>query len=115
MPTVILILLIFLAVYRLTRVVTTDAVPFEEIRESFVRRWGTYDDAVDKSASITGKHTNWFMRKLAYLWECDWCASVWVALVVVGITMQVASVPLPVLVAFAASAVTGLVSSAQSD
>lgn len=108
MPMPIVFLFIFLATFRITRLVTTDAVPFEEAREKFVHRWGTYDDATDKTVSISGKPTSWAMRKIAYLWECDWCASMWVAALVVIATMQVTSIPLPVLVALSASAFTGI-------
>lgn len=115
MSNFLIVLIICLATFRLTRIITTDAFPFAELRESFVKRWGTYDDAPDKNVSISGKSTNWRMRKLAYLWECNWCASVWVSVFVVGLTIQVASVPLPALVALAASAVTGLIAQKQPD
>lgn len=109
MSEIITVLLIFLAVFRITRFITKDAVPFEEAREAFVHRWGVFDDAKDKTMSISGLPTMWFMRKLAYLVECAWCASVWTSIVVVCITMQIASVPLPLLTIAAASAMTGIV------
>ena len=107
--------LICLATFRITRNITTDAVPFGGAREWFVNRWGIYDDATDKRKAIGGKPTNAFMRKLAYLWECDWCASIWVGGILTLITVQFVSVPLPVLVWLTASAVTGLIAQRQPD
>ena len=115
MSTLLVILLIFLATFRLTRLITTDAFPFAELREAFAQRWGIYDDAPDRKVSTSGLPTNWPMRKLAYLWECDWCASVWVSIGTVAITMQMISIPAPALVIIAASAVTGLIAQSQSD
>lgn len=104
-----------LATFRITRNITTDAFPFAELREVYVQRWGVYDDVASKSVAIGGKPTNWLMRKIAYLWECDWCTSVWVASILTWITVQFMSVPLPVFTALAASAVTGLIAQRQPD
>lgn len=112
---VLVFILIALATFRLTRMVTTDVVPFGSMREAFVNRWGIYDDAADKKVAIGGRRTNGFMRKLAYLWECDWCASIWVGGILTLITVQFVSIPLPVLVWLSASAVTGLIAQRQPD
>jgi len=70
----------FGAVHRVTRLWTRDGLPLIKVpREAFIQRWGVYDDDEDKSTSINGKNTNIVMSSLAYLWECDWCSSVWVA------------------------------------
>lgn len=69
------------ATARATRLVTRDKIPlFAVPREAFVCRWGTWEDAKgdDRKKSITDRKTNWFMASLAYLWECDWCASIWI-------------------------------------
>lgn len=108
------VVLIFLATYRGTRLVTRDKLPLIDLpREAFVQRWGVYTDAEDKKTSINGKRTNLFMRSLAYLWECDWCMSVWIgAAIVYGCTWFM-SVPSPWLVWAAASAVTGLLTTVE--
>lgn len=109
-----IVLLIWLATYRGTRLVTRDKLPLIDLpREAFVQRWGVYVDAEDKKTSISGKPTNLLMRSLAYLWECDWCMSVWTgAAVVYGATWCVA-VPYPWLLWASASAVTGLLTTVE--
>lgn len=95
---------------------TTDAIPLVATpREAFVMRWGTASDATreQRRTSYTGRRTNGLMRSLAYLWECPWCASMYVAPAVVypawlwtplgGQHWVVA-----VLLALAASGLTGL-------
>lgn len=118
MPLYLLIILIVLSTHRVTRLITRDAIPLIAVpREAFVQRWGGFTDATtpeERRLSLNGKRTNAFMRSLAYLWECDWCASMWVA---AGIT-YVAWVYTPlhdevwyvsILVGLTASTVTGLI------
>ena len=47
-------------------------------------------------------------RSLRYLFTCQWCMSMWVGAAVVWAVTAFVSVPLPVLVGAAGSAVTGL-------
>lgn len=125
-----LVTLLFLAVYRGTRLIVKDKLPLIDIpREAFVQRWGAYENASripdDKLRnwlvrayryvfaaqwpSINGKNrTNLIMKSLAYLWECPWCTSVWVGAGVVYTSAQYVDLPYPWLVWGAASAVTGL-------
>lgn len=70
--------------------------------------------------SVGGKKTNGFMASLSYLWECDWCASVWVAAVLT--TLAYLFTPLgdqhayiAVLVGLAASTGTGLIAQREPD
>lgn len=112
---ILLVVLICLASFRGTRLVTRDKFPLIAIpRDAFVERWGVYEDAKDKKISINGKRTNLFMRSLAYLWECDWCTGVWVSGAVVYAATFYVSVPYAVLVWLAASAVTGLLAQAEA-
>ena len=83
-------LLIALATYRITRIVTADKVTERP------RAW-----AEDRAAD---GHP-----KLTYFVTCPWCVSIYIASAVVGITDLVASVPLPGLQALAASTVCGLI------
>jgi len=109
-----LVILVWLATYRATRLVTRDKLPLIDIpREAFVQRWGVYEDAEDKTVSINGKRTNLFMRSLAYLWECDWCMSVWVAGAVVYACTWIVPTPYPWLLWASASAVTGLLTTVE--
>lgn len=107
-------------------------------REAFVRRWGAYEDTPRAPAvarldadghprrrnvvvrafrwlfasefeSVDARYrTNMFMKSLAYLWECDWCASAWVGAGLTYATWRWSTTMLWVTAALAASAVTGL-------
>jgi hypothetical protein len=82
LQTLVLIALVVLATPRATRLLTRDKIPLIGVpRELFVQRWGIYEDSVgpERRTSIGGRRTNIVMSSLAYLWECDWCSSVWVA------------------------------------
>ncbi len=81
--------LIFLTVYRVTRLIALDAFPlFAVPRDAVLRRLG---------------EDHWF----SYLITCMWCTSVYVSGAVVGLADLWISVPLPVMVWLAASAITG--------
>jgi|SRR5688572_3064774 len=112
---ILLIVLICIATFRGTRLVTRDKFPFIAIpRDAFVERWGVYEAQVDKTVSINGKKTNLLMRSLAYLWECDWCSGMWVGGAVVYAATFYTAVPYPVLVWLTASAVTGLLAQTEA-
>ena len=86
-----LVLLVVLTVHRLTRLVTWDAFPPAAAFRAGVReRWGkgSWQD---------------------YLVRCPWCVSMYVAAVVCAATAWTVGLAWPVLVAAAASTVTGLV------
>lgn len=103
-----LTVLYFGAVHRSTRFVTRDALAvIAWPREAFVQRWGVYDDAEDRKESINGKKTNIVMASLAYLWECDWCASIWLAGFLGWLTWSWPEPMFWVLAGFTASSVTG--------
>lgn len=92
--TVLEFVIIGLATYRLTRLVTTDTI-FETLRERFWKKHPPQSS------------------KLGYLITCDWCMSIWVASVVVASVMII-----PVLVyvyaVFAVSAIAGLLTAYES-
>ena len=106
-----LCLVLFLpAVARATRLVTRDKIPLVALpREAFVQRWGVYEDAVgdERRTSIGDKKTNAFMASLAYLWECDWCASVWISALFGYLTWQFPLVMIWVLIALVGSYAAG--------
>lgn len=87
MPLWLTVILVVLATHRVTRLVTRDQIPLVKApRDAFVERWGAPNEGPGgekipperRNVSYGGKRTNALMRSLAYLWECDWCASVWV-------------------------------------
>lgn len=118
-----LIFLIFVATHRVTRLITRDAIPIIAVpREAFVSRWATAADAPPESSrlSLTGRKTNLVMKSIAYLWECDWCASVWVAAIIVFLAWRWTPLGgqhwlVAVLVGLSASSVTGLIAQREPD
>lgn len=111
-------LLLTLATHRVTRFITRDKFPiYCDWRNAFVERWGVYvDTEKDKlHISISGHDTNRFMRGLAYAWECDWCTGFWVGGGLTYLTWRWHETMLWVLVALAASSVTGLIASVEKD
>lgn len=110
--------MLILATHRVTRLITRDAIPVIAIpREAFAQRWATFTDDKTKEArrqSIGGHKTNIVMSSLAYLWECDWCVSVWVSAVLTTLAYHFTllgdqHVYVAVLVGLAASTGTGLI------
>lgn len=100
MNVLVTLILVALATHRVTRLITRDVFPpIRAVREWIERRLGS---------------EHW----LAYLTQCDWCASVYVAAgLTSGLAVLVARVlhtswfpwPLWILVGAAASTVTGLI------
>jgi hypothetical protein len=124
MPLWLIVILIALATHRVTRIITRDAIPLVATpREAFVQRWGTFADAAtpeQKKTSLNGKRTNGFMRSLAYLWECDWCASVWVSALITSLAWRWTSLGdehwlIAVFVGLTASSITGLIAQREPD
>lgn len=111
MSLIAIIVIMGLATHRITHLLVRDKLPAVDIpRETFINRWAAYDEPEEmKGVGIHSKGTNLFMRSLAYLWECDWCMSVWVAGILTLVTVQFASIPLPWLIWPAASTITGLI------
>lgn len=101
-----LILLIFLAVYRGTRLLVADALPFVSVpRRWLVRILDPRDEQRQRTepAPLGG-----FGRSIAYLITCEWCTSAYVGALIVWATTRWISVPVPLLVWAASSAFTGL-------
>lgn len=90
---------------------TRDKLPLIGIpREAFVQRWGVYEGAEgdERKISIGKRETNIFMSSIAYLWECDWCASMWTAGMLTYLTYRWSDTLLWILLLLTASTVTGL-------
>lgn len=123
MPLWLLVIVLILATHRVTRLITRDALPIIAIpREAFANRWATFADAPPerKWEGISGKKTNIVMSSIAYLWECDWCTSMWVAAALTTIAYYLTPlgdqhVYVAVLVGLAASTGTGLIAQREPD
>lgn len=126
-PTLALVLCLVLllpATARVTRLVTRDKIPLIAApRDAFVRRWGVWEMSSDERAKLSkterwtaigGKRTNWLAASLAYLWECDWCASVWVGGGLTALTWYYPQVALWVLAGLTASYAAGWSAIAES-
>jgi hypothetical protein len=108
MPAWLLVTLIFLATHRLTRLAIHDAIPLVKIPRDRAIEWlDPTPEQIQRNPAAKGHWGN-TGRALAYLLECPWCMSVYVAAAVVVVTDLAASVPVPWLVWIAASSVTGL-------
>lgn len=114
---IVIIIVLSLATHRITRLITRDAFPLIAIpREKFSNRWSVYDEPEEaRGTPVHPKGTNLFMRSLSYLWECDWCTSVWVGGILTLVTSQIANVPLPWLVWPAVSSIAGLIAQREPD
>lgn len=122
MPTWLLYLLIALAVHRLTRLVTRDKFPLIAVPRYHVTNW--LDPSSDYVEQYRRRHPERedprthggiVGSSLAYLLECDWCVSVWVSGGLVYVLTLYTDVPLPYLAWLAASTVTGLIASHESE
>ena len=123
-PLWLIVILICLATHRVTRLITRDQIPIIAIpREKFGDRWGSASDAKtreERRATVSGKNTNIVMASLSYLWECDWCTSMWVAAGITTASYYLTPLGdqhwlLAVLVGLTASSVTGLTAQREKD
>jgi hypothetical protein len=124
MPLWLLVVLICVATHRVTRLITRDALPIiARPREAFGDRWASFADVKtreQRKLTVSGKPTNVVMASLAYLWECDWCTSVWVAGALTTGAYLTTSLAdqhwfIAVLVGLVASSTTGLIAQREPD
>lgn len=78
-----------LAAYRLTRLLTTDVI-LEGLREKI---WKKYPPST----------------KLGYLFTCNWCMSIWAAAFIIGLASLLPAVAYVVSLVLSISAIVGLV------
>ena len=71
------LVLLALAAYRLTRLIVIDAL-FDEARDWFFQ---ILDYRYDKKTQAYVSR-NFLLQKLSYLLQCTWCAGVWVSALV---------------------------------
>lgn len=110
------ILLIFLATFRVTRLVIEDTFPPVGVpREWIVNWWDPDSEWAHRYETRTGHparaHWGALGRSLRYLFSCPWCMSVWVGAGVVYAFTRFVEVPQPWAVWIASSAATGLLAS----
>lgn len=114
----VLIILTFLATHRVTRLITRDHLPIIAVPRQKIVLWldpPTEMETEDgRRIAITPAPRyplGIFGRSVAFLLECDWCTSVWVATGIVLAEWYLTTwpVPYPPLLVAAASTVTGLI------
>lgn len=104
-----LLLVLALATHRVTRLLTRDQVPVIKRPRDLVLAW--IDPRDTEGHEVGRAPLGGFGRSIAYLMECDWCMSVWVAGALTWATATTVGLPLPWLVWPALSTVTGLIAS----
>lgn len=103
-----LVVLIFLVIFRVTRLVIEDTFPPIGVPRKWLLNY--WDPDVDWWETHPDAKPHWdaLGRSLRYLFSCPWCMSIWLGPVIIWVTMQWYDVPAPVLVWLGGSAVTGL-------
>jgi hypothetical protein len=91
MPDLFQFMLLTLATYRLTRLITTDTI-FEPVREKI---WSKYPPST----------------QFGYLFTCNWCTGMWTAMMVTILFFFFPSVTLMVSLVLSISALVGLLAS----
>lgn len=105
-----LFVLLALASYRVTRLVTTDKITepiFDRLRFGLERRWYA-------KHGPEGSDTH-FNSKLAFLLSCPWCLGFWVSGAGTLLVSLVYGLDYPVLTWLAVSTVVGLLGQLDSD
>ena len=106
-----LVVLLFLGTYRVTRLITYDQFPLIAVPRERVTNWWDPTPEWREAHPTAVPHWGGFGRALGYLWECDWCVSVYVGAGLTWLTYAYTDVMQWVLMGLAASAVTGIMRS----
>jgi uncharacterized protein DUF1360 len=107
MSAVLTVVLVIGAVWVITRFLIKGEMPLVKIpREALVIFFDPSDEDVTSGRASARKRTVW-EKSLAYLIECGWCASLYVAAWLVPLVAHFAPVPLPWLVVLTSTGITG--------
>lgn len=110
MHDLVLFILLALASYRVTRLVTTDKITepiFDKIRFGLERRWYAKHGPV-------GSDTH-FNSKLAFMLSCPWCLGFWVSGAATLLVSLAYGLDYPILTWFALSTVVGFLGRFDSE
>lgn len=110
MDAVLVVVCIWLATFRLTRLLIKDKIiePWRDRAQiRFESAWLAKDPAGRKP------DPDKWLSPGAYFLTCPWCVSTWVGAAVTGATWPLHRFPVPILVAIAASGVTGLLATVE--
>lgn len=113
-----LFVLLALACYRVTRLVTMDKITepiFEPIRERLEARWINRHAGDDENlAYLYGKSAEW-NSKLAFMLSCPWCLGFWVSGAGTLLVSLAYGLDYPILTWFALSTVVGFLGRIDSE
>ena len=104
-----LVALICLATFRVTRLVIQDTFPPIGVPRDHLLNWWEPDGDWIADHPKASPHWGALGRSLRYLLTCPWCMSPWVGAGVYYIATRFPGVARPFLIVAAASAVTGLI------
>lgn len=115
MPAWLLMVLIFLATHRVSRLLTRDEIPLVKVpRDALITFFDPTPQDVAAGRASSRKRSRAEMS-IAYLLTCDWCMSTHVGGWIVLATALTIGLPAPLLVWAAASTVTGLIASWEGE
>ncbi len=109
LPTYLLVLLFVLGTFRGTRFVTRDEFPLFKFPRDVIVAFFDPDNSHRERWSWAKPRAGWFGKSIAYLVECDWCVSVYVAALFSYLTYAHPQQMQWVLLALTASGVTGMI------
>lgn len=111
MNLLVLLVLLALAAWRLTRFATRDELPLIKTPRDAVCNWLDPRDEHGRPTGPTPLGSTG--RIVAYGIECDWCMSAWISALLVAVTDHLIGVQVPVLLAGAVWGVAGLLAAAE--
>lgn len=111
---VLLVVLFILGVHRGTRFITRDEMPLFSYPRDLVVSFLDPSEEQKRDHSWARQRWGWFGKSIAYLAECDWCASVWVAGLFGYLTWRWTEIMGWVLLGLTASTITGLIATAEA-
>lgn len=107
-----LLVLLTLATYRITRFLVRDELPLIKAPRDAIANW--LDPRDQDGDPVEPSPAGGFGRAVAYLIECPWCMSAWVAAWLVWVADSWVGLPVPVLMAAAVWGAAGLVAAAEA-
>lgn len=113
-----LCILIALASYRVTRLVTTDKITepiFEPLRQRLESRWIRKHTRPGSPEEFDAIESEKFNSKAAYLLSCPWCLGFWVSGAGTLLVSLVYGLDYPILTWLAVSTAVGLLGQLDSD
>lgn len=118
MDSVFLAVLIALASYRVTRIVTQDKITepvFDLIRQRLEYRWIHRNTVPGSDAEFDAIESDEYNSKLAYLLSCAWCLGFWVSGAATLLVSLAYGLDYPVFTWLASSTIVGLIGRIDSD